>query len=198
MPNLLIDLKLEYIPGSLSNPKVLLEKLKRTIACTGNNFSRITKVVVSGATDPNLGRALLPIGSDIGDVGYILIENLGGGQVGVGLNPRIDCNITDGGGGTLNLYKAGHGLSSWSNLTINGSTYSGYYNVDSIVDVDNFKVIETYTSNENMVSVYSHSLCEVNLQENNFALFRVNGGTDILYAVGLADDVVLEVIAIED
>lgn len=198
MPSLLIDLKLEYIPSDLNNPVVLLEKIRKTIACTGNNFSRITKLVVSGATTPSLALALLPIGSDIGNLGYVLIQNLSAGQVGVGLNPTIDCDITDGGGGKLNLYKVGHGLSGSSRVTINGSTYSGYYNVDSIMDVDNFKVVETYSSDEGSVPVYSYSLCEVNLADYDLAFFRVNDGAADLYAVGLGDDVVLEIIAIED
>lgn len=198
MPDLLIDSRFIYIPDDVSNPKVILDKLKRTIPCVGNNFSRITKVVISGATDPTLAKALLPIGTDIGTRGFILIDNLGAGQVGIGVDPEIVCNITDGGGGKINLYKVNHGLGSSSRVTINGSTYSGYYNVDSIVDNDNFKVVKTYTINESDVPVYSYSLCEIDLADYELTFFRLNDGITNLYAVGFADDVVLEIIVIED
>ena len=198
MPNLLIESKLEYVPSNLENPKVLLRKIRQTIACTGSNFSRITKLVVSGSTDPTLAKTLLPIGADIGTIGYVLIENLGTGQVGVGIDPEITCNITDGGGGTLNLYSPSHGLSGLSTVTINGTTYSGYYPVDSVVDVDNFKVIEVFSINENAVPVYSYNLCELNLTEENFVFFRPDDGITALYAVALADFTTLEVIVIED
>ena len=198
MTNLLLEAKLEYVPSDLANPKVLSRKVKRTILCTGSNFSRITKIVVSGNTTPAEAKALLPIGSDIGTIGYMLIDNLGGGQVGIGVDPEILCNITDGGGGTLNLYKIDHGLGSSSRITINGSTYSGYYNIDSIVNADNFKVVEVYSINENNVPIYSYSLCEINLTEYDLSFFRLNSGITELYAVGLSDDVTLEIIVIED
>lgn len=198
MPNIKLALKAVLTPRDYNDPSVILRKILRTIGTTGNIFSRITQLVTSGALIPNAAKTVVLMGNDIGTVGYVLIEHLEGSNAGIGTNPEIACNITDGGGGTLNLYKVGHGLITGNSIVINGATYSGHYTIDSVVDVDNFKVVEVYSAPESTVPVYSRHLCETLLENKDFILFRLNDAVSDMYAVCEDTNAVIEVIVIED
>ncbi len=204
MPKLYIKRKISLVPEDTKNPPVSLKVITRTIDTVGDNFSRAHVYVSSGSTQPAYAKVELPIGTDIGDIGYILIENIGGVLVGIGSNPEISGNITDGGGGLLNIYSVGHGLNTsgvlnYKGIVINGSIYSGYYDVTK-VDDDNYTVVEVFTSNESSVPIYSSQLCEMVLDSEEFSYFRLNSGSfSSLYAIstgGVSSE--LEVIAIED
>lgn len=198
MTNLRIESKVSFTPGDFNDPRVLLKKVIKNIETTGSVFSRITMYAFDGSFFPNLAKNLLSVGDDIGTKGYIFIEHLSGSKVGIGTDPEISCNITDGGGGTLNLYSVGHGLFAGYSLIINGSTYSGNYVVDSYVDVDNFKIVEVYSIDESTVPVYSKDLCEAQLEENDYTFFRLNDALTNLYVICENSSAVIEVIIIED
>ena len=201
MPEITLSTQLIYLPSDLADPKVSLKRLTRKIATTGKAFSRITMFVFGGTLLPANAKNAISKGADIGTMGYMLVEHLDGTKVGIGSNPEKSCNITDGGGGKLNIQCTAHGFyftGDDSNIILNGSTYSGYYVIDSIVDLDNFKITETYTSVENAVPIYSRFFCEISLEEKDFVLFRVNSAVSDLYVVGLGGDSIIEVIIIED
>jgi hypothetical protein len=201
MAKLVIGTQLIYVPNNLEDPKVLLKRLTRTIETSGQAFSRITMFVFGGTILPAYAKNPISKGADIGTMGYMLIEHLDGDRVGIGSNPEKSCDITDGGGGKLNIYCPSHGFfftNDDANIILNGSTYSGYYVIDSIVDIDNFKITETYTADESTVPMYSRFFCEVSLEVKDFVLFRVNSALSDLYVVGLGDSSIIEVITIED
>lgn len=201
MSEIILSTQLIFSPGDFADPKVLLKRLTRKIATTGQVFSRITMFVFGGNLLPANAKNLISKGADIGTMGYMLIEHVFGGEVGIGSNPEKSCNITDGGGGKLNIYCPAHAFyftGDDSNIILNGSTYSGYYVIDSIVDLDNFKITETYTSDESTVPMYSKYFCELDLGEKDFVLFRVNSALSDLYVVGLGGDSIIEVVIIED
>lgn len=201
MPEIILSTQLTFIPNDLDDPKVLLKRLTRKIATSGKVFSRITMFVFGGGLGWVDAKNPISVGNDMGTMGYLLIEHLDGDKVGVGSDPEKSCNITDGGGGKLNIECTSHGFyftGDDSNIILNGSTYNGYYVIDSIVDVNNFKITETYTSDESTVPIYSRYFCEVSLEEKDFVLFRVNSALSDLYVVGLGGNSIIEVIVIED
>lgn len=57
--------------------------------------------------------------------------------------------IADGTGGKITITAQDHGLVAGDEIELHGSSvadYNGFYTVDEVVDVDNFKVTATYTS----------------------------------------------------
>ncbi len=197
MPTLNIECKLAYTPFNIEDAKIV-KRLSRNVTTIGSEFIRKTTKIISGATNPSLAKHTLNFGVDIGTLGYVMIEGIKGSFVGIGTNPAKTANITDGGGGTLNLYIPLHGLVDTYWIVIDGATYSGMYQV-TWVDVNNIKVTETYTSDESTVDVYSKEWCEIEIEiGNGLVFFRLNDGITNLYAVADDEDAFIEIIGIED